>query len=178
MSLNKYNTAYNRIISYLKELNKEEETYQKTKHSINVTNSIYEFNESQYEPAFINFQNTNIHDVFKHPEENEKLGAKLILEIFEIFRNSHLTILQNLVLENTQLKNELRVSKNYISNLEKKISSFSFSWNKNFPGDLKEYTNEFKLVPHPSRQNCSDMVENIEEKVLLNNFRQIKFWKI
>jgi hypothetical protein len=169
MSQGELEEVYRKILESLKELKKEDKT-DTDRHPCQFSESyIYTFDHgNSFEGCLNNHYKLiceNKHDYMKHPDENEKLGAKLILEIFEIFRNSHLNIIQKLISENLKLKNDLRISHNFISNLERKtnilIDSLSNSSMK------EEYYQEGKVRQHPSRENCLDSHENLEEKVML-----------
>jgi hypothetical protein len=110
--------VYHKIIDYLREY-KSHESNEKNYCRTNI--NTFEAYDNNYYKSTCN----NKHEYFKNPEENEKLGAKLILEIFEIFRNSHFCIIQILINENIKFKkNDLRISQNFISNLEKKTILF------------------------------------------------------
>ncbi len=107
---------------------------------------------------------------------DEKLGAKIILELFEIFRSSQMDIIQELIHENVKLKNDLRLAQGYINNLDKRMKDLNnllFKFNEETV--LTEGECEGKLqrnvAQHPSQENCVRTIEkfeNFEEKVYIH----------
>jgi hypothetical protein len=147
--------VYHKIIDYLREY-KNHEINDKNYCRTNI-NTFEAYDNNSYKLT-CNYK----HEYFKHTDENEKLGANLILEIFEIFRNSHIFIIQNLSNENIKLNNDLRISQNFISNLEKKSTLFMEALSKESLKNQYDKEGELKVSQHPSRENCLEVHENLE----------------